>query len=157
MHANRFDTITKDWISLPRRRLLTGVAGSALGALAVTLGLGEAEATHFTCRHVGKRCKRASQCCSGICKRHTCRAHDKGICKASQDACVTSPVGCGGDSAGNCTCVVTTGKASFCGLDGGTLSGCTRDEECVADKGEGAACIQCGEGRLCMARCPTPN
>jgi len=56
LDAQRFETITKDWISLPRRRLLTGVAVSALSALAVTLGLAEAEATHFTCRRVGKRC-----------------------------------------------------------------------------------------------------
>jgi len=62
-----------------------------------------------------------------------------GICNASQDTCVTSPVGCGGDSAGICHCFVTTGKASFCALDGGTPSGCTRDEECVTAKGEGAA------------------
>ena len=39
--------------SLPCRRLLTGVAGSALGSLAVTLGIARTEATHFTCLHVG--------------------------------------------------------------------------------------------------------
>src|SRR5215217_2353402 len=159
MDAHHFDAITKTWGSLPRRRLLTGLAGSALGALAATLGVTEIKATHVDCRHVGKRCKRARQCCSGICKHHKCRAHDKGICKAGQDACdQTSLETCGANGASACFCYVTTGRASFCGT-ATTGSSCTHDTDCVTDKGAGAACVSCaalGEN-VCVARCPAPD
>jgi hypothetical protein len=156
MDGESFDAVVqRASLVSSRRLLLTGVAGSALGALAVTLGFAGAGATHFPCRHVGNRCKRASQCCSGICKRHKCRAHDTDICKAGQDTCASGPISCGDDSA-ICFCLVTTGKASFCALNNATPSTCTRDEECVTAKGEGAACIVCGGVTNCISRCPAP-
>jgi hypothetical protein len=154
MDGESFDAVVQRVSVMASRR---GVLRAGLGALAMTLGVAEARATHFTCRHVGSRCKQASQCCSGICKRHKCRAHDTGTCKAGQDACVTGLEVCGAASGVICNCFVTTGKASFCGLNGATPSTCTRDEECVTAKGEGAACVACGDATFCVARCPAPD
>ena len=64
---------------------------------------------------------------------------------------------CGSGSGDICLCTVTTGKASFCGLNNATPSTCTRDEECVAAKGEGAACIVCADVTYCISRCPAPT
>jgi hypothetical protein len=154
MDQRRFDSLTRTIARTPSRRdVLRGLAalGIGLGTSRLPAPVG---ATHFTCRHVGKRCNGGSSCCSGICRRHRCRAHDTDRCKASQDSC-TSLVGCG-DGSAICLCHVTTGKAAFCALNG--LSGtCSRDEECVATKGEGAACIFCNGVGQCAARCPAPT
>jgi len=154
MDGQSFDAVVQRVAQMASRR---GVLRAGVGALALTLGFAEAEATHFGCRHVGERCKRASQCCSGICKHHKCRAHDKGICKAGQDSCGGGLVTCGAAPGVICTCMVTTGKASFCGLNDATASTCSRDEECVTAKGEGAACVVCGGATYCVPRCPAPD
>ena len=155
MDQHRLDALTRTITRTPSRRdLLRGLAalGIGLGTSRLPAPVG---ATHFTCRHVGKRCNSTAQCCSNICKRHKCRAHDTGICKAGQDTCATVPITCGGATPGSCFCVITTGKASFCAQAG--ISGtCSRDEECVATKGEGAACIVCGGVGQCAARCLDP-
>ena len=60
MDANHFDALTRSLFTTAssRRRLLTGVASSSLGALAMAIGFSEVKATHFDCRHVGIACKR---------------------------------------------------------------------------------------------------
>ena len=160
MDAQWFHAITKAWGSLPRRRLLTGVAGSALGSLAVTLGIAGTEATHFTCLHVGQRCKDKSQCCSSRCKRGRCRAHNVGRCTTAKDACVTGTTGCGG---GSCLCYPTTGGANFCSSGVGLCMACTTDAECAtALDTPGSACIDTNHGNCscgpittaCFSPCP---
>jgi hypothetical protein len=146
MDTDRFDALTRSLSAAgsSRRRLLIGVAGSALSALAVTLGFAEAEATHFTCLHVGHRCKDKSQCCSSRCKRGRCRAHNVGRCTAAKDACLTVAAGCGG---GNCYCYRTTGGANFCSSGGGQCMDCTTDAECAeALNTPGAACLDNNHG-----------
>src|ERR687897_1669606 len=66
MDANRFDALTRGLTGAApsRRRLLTGVGGGGLGALATMFGLGETGATHSDCRHVGAHCNRNGQGCS---------------------------------------------------------------------------------------------
>jgi len=160
VEAIRFDAITKAWGSRPRRRLLGGLAGSALGALATALGAAETEATHFICRHVGQRCKSKSECCSSRCKHGRCRAHHVGRCTAAKDACVTGIAGCGG---GSCYCERTTGGASFCSMAGGLCMACTTDAQCaVALNTPGSACIDINHGgctcapftTACLPPCP---
>ena len=96
------------------------------------------------CRMFGDRCKSASQCCSGICKRRNgkkkCRAHHRGGCAATSDSC-QEPVTC--KTSGNC--LRTTGNASFCGEPGGTCGGCAKDIDCKPTHGPGAACVVCAE------------
>ena len=146
MDTDRFDALTRSLFGAAssRRRLLTSVAGIAVGSLAVTLGFAEAEATDVTCLHVGKRCKSKSQCCSSRCKNGRCRAHNVGRCTTAKDACVTGTVGCGG---GSCLCYPTTGGANFCSSGGGLCMACTTDSECAdALNAPGAACVVSNHG-----------
>jgi hypothetical protein len=157
MDKNHVVALTRTVSGAPSRRdAVRGLAALGIG-LAMTRPPAPVEATHFICRHAGKRCNGGAQCCSGICKRHKCRAHDRGRCKAGQDGCITTAVVCGAGSFGICNCLVTTGKASFCALNDATATTCTRDEECVASKGEGAACVVCGDATFCAPRCPEPT
>ena len=61
MDGQRFDAITKVWSRVPRRRVLAGLAGSALGAVATALGRTPAEAR--TCRTRQQRCSSKNECC----------------------------------------------------------------------------------------------
>jgi hypothetical protein len=146
MNEDRFDALTRSLTKATssRRVLLTGVGGSALGARAVTFGFAEAGANHFTCLHVGKRCKNKSECCSSRCKHGRCRAHNVGRCTNAKDACVTGTFGCGG---GNCLCYPTTGGANFCSSGLGLCMACTTDAECAeALNNPGAACLDVNHG-----------
>ena len=162
MDPVRFDTLVKSLATAAssRRQLLTGVAGSALGALVVTLGFGEAAASHFGCLDVGQRCTDKSECCSGRCKRRRCRAHHVGRCTVAKDTCLTGIPGCG---SGRCDCHLTTGGAYFCSSGEGACMTCTTDAECADALGTpGAACIDVNHGdcscssvtTYCAAPCP---
>jgi hypothetical protein len=160
MDVDRFDALTRSLVGATpsRRRLLTAVAGSGLGALATALGFAEADATHFGCRHVGSGCRRSRQCCSSRCQNKQCQAHDAGICTAADDACGPNSKKCGQLSTGErlCECFVTTGGASFCGGYGRTVD-CTKDKQCEAEFGSGAACVACGDETFCVGRCDSPD
>ena len=99
MEAHCFDAITKTWASLPRRRLLGGLAGSALAGLAATLGVAPAEAR--TCRKRQASCTKGRQCCG---RKHgvVCQPLSTGGTCASGRRC------CGREGAsclnGNCDC-----------------------------------------------------
>lgn len=58
MAGGQLDTLTRSLTggASSRRRLVMGVAGSALAAVATALGFAEAGATHYGCLHVGKPC-----------------------------------------------------------------------------------------------------
>jgi hypothetical protein len=138
MDADRFDALTRSLASaaLSRRRLLTGMAGSAVGAVAATLGFADASASHYACVHIGKRCGNSDQCCSGVCKRKRCRVHDKGGCSLSDNFCAG---GKDNRCKPGCICNNTTGNAPHCGGSAFCPAvECQRDADC----GEpGAACI----------------
>ena len=75
MDSKRFDRLVRGFgQARSRRQALGALAGVALGA---RLGLGAGEgagATHAGCRHDGKDCARAGQCCSGRCAANgTCQ------------------------------------------------------------------------------------
>jgi|SRR5918998_4567956 hypothetical protein len=163
MDASRFDALTRSLsgTASSRRQLLRGVASSALGAVATTLGVTKTGAALVTCVPVGKPCRRRGQCCSGRCRgpqgEKTCRAHNVGTCTATQNFCTSATDLCGG---GQCGCTRTTGGASFCSK-GGTSVSCTKDAQCVAALDTpGAACVvfagsDCTpEGNRCALPCP---
>ena len=168
--------------AITRRAVMRGMAG-ALGAAGLShAGLTSLQAkkgkrrkqpspvNRFGCRNVGVACSSANQCCSGICeggrgkdkngkkRRRTCRAHDTGGCKVSQDSCSTST---------NFTCTTVTGEAGFCHLTTGNApycafdgidSECTRDEDCIDLCGPQAACSVCAEPGLAAFRfCAGPS
>jgi hypothetical protein len=107
----------------------------------------------FQCVDVGNACRgNSANCCSGICEDNApqpgkpdtsvCVAHNVGECQAGQDSCTVVDGTCGTDG----VCLQTTGKASFCASAGkadAACSDCTRDPECEALFGDGAACVVC--------------
>ena len=104
----------------------------------------------FGCLDVGKRCRKAKHCCSGICAgpegKERCKAHDVSGCPVAEvgiclnGSCTTS----NGDAG---FCMPTTGNAGYCGADSSPCVACDKDADCRARCGSGAACITCG---LCV-------
>ncbi len=168
MDSRRFDHLTRMLVteSPTRRGALRLLAGGAVGAVLGVLQPAGTDAVHFGCRHVGRRCDRARQCCSGLCQgprgNKTCRAHDEGTCLLVQDACGPEGDhgnGCGTgvrEELGSCHCLITTGGASYC-ADGRYCAPCQRDKECARAYGvPGAACVacpNCPDGTMCALPC----
>lgn len=145
MDAFRFDRWTRALGLIGSRRQTT--LGLLLGAI-VAAGRGGKVAAGPGCKNVGKKCKRAKTCCSGVCKgkkgKKKCRSHDAGGCKAGaeeafcggvDDECTTSS-----GASGNCN--TTTGQAGYCSANGVCFN-CTRDADCRAICGPKAACVAC--------------
>lgn len=153
MDADRLDHLART-IAVPasRRAALKGLAGSALAALAVALGFTEADATHYTCIHVSRPCRRDGQCCSSRCRgpkgNETCRAHHEGSCTAAKNYCLTISALCGGNT---CVCYRTTGGANYCAYNVvATCMTCTTDAQCASALGvPGSACIDYSHGTYC--------
>lgn len=103
----------------------------------------------FGCVNAGAFCRRASQCCSGICSgkkgKKRCRGHDASSCQLHQDICFDETATCTTTAGLPGECLVTTGRASFCGAIG-FCTDCSRDADCVPLYGPGAACIVCVPG-----------
>jgi hypothetical protein len=165
MEASHFDALTRSLADARSRRAAVG------GLLAGTLGLlrfAEAAAKQksknrknrlqrnaFGCVNVGGKCRaKDSNCCSGICQgkkpkkgerdKSKCIAHNTGACSFGQDSCGGGVFPCGLPG-GNC--LVTTGNASFCGVQAkGACLDCKKDADCVAlGYGQGAACCVCND------------
>jgi hypothetical protein len=113
--ADRFDAFTRSQTAVApsRRRLLTGVAGASLAALATALGFAPVGATSVACLNGGKHCTEGGECCSDACKRKRCRAHNVGRCTAARNICATGLESkCNG---GSCSCFGTTGGLTSAG------------------------------------------
>jgi hypothetical protein len=108
------------------------------------------------CVDVGRRCKNASQCSSGICsgkkRKRKCRAHDQSTCQNGQDFCLGVEVACTATTGRPGECATTTGAASYCAVSS-SCAVCVRDADCEPTHGVGAACT------LCASECAgsTPN
>lgn len=148
MEPIRFDTWTRAFANLSTRRLT--LHALLLGATANVWGVGDASAGPG-CKDVGKKCRKAKDCCSGVCKgkkgKKRCKAHDTGGCTPGGNT-----VGCGGTDVACTTsngvpgqCVTTTGNAGYCGT-GGDCFPCAKDADCRPVCGPGAACIKCEVG-----------
>jgi hypothetical protein len=150
------DDLHFDWLTklvardvTSRRSTFRVLAGTLLGGTFARFGAGTAAAA---CRSVGARCRRASNCCSGVCRgpdgKQTCRAHDVGACRPELDFCLTDA-----ECSEGCICLTTTGRALFCARPGGICAVCERDRDCL-ELGfpTGSACIRLGVGR-CANSC----
>ena len=99
MEAHRFDAITKTWGSLPRRRLLGGLAGSALAGLAATLGVAPAKAR--TCRKRQTTCTKGRQCCGHKRGKTACKPLAEVPCLNGKRCCGLAGAQCPN---GGCDC-----------------------------------------------------
>ena len=176
MEGTRFDLLARTMAGRTRRRFLTGLAGT-LGLAVVVESDAEAgkrnkhsklKRNAYGCVDVGKPCRgNSANCCSGVCNgkkpkkgkkdRSRCVAHNTGACQEGFDACKGVDVTCGTGG----LCLETTGKASFCGdPDTDVCAACSRDADCEAMLGPGAACIFCAalcpetQGRICLLPAP---
>ena len=124
MNQDRFDDLTRTLASTTSRRtVLKTLAGSAAGGLLAFLGLGEAAADD-TCKPLGKKCNKSSQCCSGGCVNNVCTCIPDNVAACAGRECGTATNNCGQTvSCGTClddqpcddgVCVTTQMAAMTC-------------------------------------------
>jgi hypothetical protein len=167
--GSAFDAAVRQLAQRLSRRRLWGVAtavalGAAIGRLPATDARNrnqkrskakKLQRNSFGCVDVGKACRgNSANCCSGICQgkkpkkgekdTSRCVAHNVADCQAGQDNCAADgPTDC---ADGSGFCFQTTGKASFCAAAfSGACRACTKDIDCEAEFGAGAACAVCAE------------
>ena len=99
--------------------LTAGLGGTLAGLLGRITVSDQPAAAAEGCATVGKRCRRAIQCCSGLCTgkhgKKKCRGHGAGTCTPDQDICTDSTPDldkCNNNL--NCICSRTTAGTSFC-------------------------------------------
>lgn len=90
MNQERFDELAQAFAtnSISRRQVLKTLAASLLLGMLPAFGSGHAEAQ--VCTEVGSRCRRNSECCSGICgrKRRRCKCKNSGqSCSEPRNCC----------------------------------------------------------------------
>jgi hypothetical protein len=148
MDATHFDRLTRVLAHAGSRRQT--LLALLLGGVLVTPVIDDAAAGPG-CKNVGKKCKKAKDCCSGVCKgkkgRKRCKAHDTGGCQAGQiqGTCGGTDVACTTSAGQPGLCNTTTGDAGYCGT-GGDCFPCTKDADCREVCGSGAACVLCEGG-----------
>lgn len=154
-----FDSLIRSFAATRRFAVRVGLGGTVAGIV----GLSAREEVAARCRDSGRRCRRGTLCCSGVCRgrrRKRCRpAFSQGICTREEDACTeASAVECG-TAPGACHCLVLPGGASFCADRFRFCAPCTSDAQCETEVGAGARCIACAicpVGTSCVAPCPGP-
>ena len=170
MDAGRFDAVICSLgAASSRRSVLAGIAAAFVVA-------GEAGAKKkpkpvrnaFGCVDGGGLCfGKDGLCCSGRCQgkqpkkgkrdKRRCVTHDASTCQAGDDACNVAIVACTttqGNPSGEC--LKTTGNAPFCTAAQISCRQCTKDDDCVAKCGAGAACVQCNGASIgCFADADT--
>jgi hypothetical protein len=183
MNGSRFDDTLR---MLTRRRSLEAGTVAVLTGLIAAPGGARKKRKHkdrkpkakpnaFGCFEVGDPCRRASDCCSSICKgkkgKRTCRAHDEGTCpQGVPDGCTSLDPRvriCNGTEA--CDCYRTTAGSNAClepTRPGSVCADCHTDADCLAlGLPVGSACVPVTEGdcegscvgaTACLAPCSVP-
>lgn len=182
---NRFERMMRVLTAIPSRRdVLRGLTGMGLGLTAARLPAGadarkkrkgtkkKPRPNRFGCFGVGDRCKRADQCCSGICDgkkgKRRCRAHDTGTCKqGGPEICsIDPPPALTCNNGAECRCFRTTAGSIACAKFINrelNCADCARDADCAAlGFPPGTVCAplsvgicagQCEGGRACLFPC----
>lgn len=159
MEHDRFDQLARSLSRKRSRRALAGLLG--LGTLGLAGGARvevtsarkkknkkKVKKNELGCVDVGKFCKNAGQCCSGICQgkkdNKKCKAHGESTCVSGQveSFCGGTNVTCQTPNGNEGQCDTTTGNAGYCVADGDCFA-CRKDADCVTQCGADAACIQC--------------
>lgn len=97
MDHQRFDALIRNLgeESRSRRSALVLAVGAALRGLDAGAGSAAPNAEPASCTKVDKPCRRANQCCSGICRgprdKKTGRGHGAGTCKAGGRLPIAEP------------------------------------------------------------------
>src|SRR3712207_109816 len=87
MDQNRFDDLTRALATTTTRRgFLKTLAGGAAGGLLAFLGVGEAAADD-TCKPIGKKCRKTSQCCGVANATVTCNGTCGFTCNTGFELC----------------------------------------------------------------------
>lgn len=182
MDGNRFDALARQLTDRSSRRdtlrALVGVGiglrGGRLSGTAEAKKKGKRKGKHkrtnkkakpnaFGCLSVGKACKSAEQCCSGICQgkkgekqclNHgagTCNQEAQGFCEAANPELTTC------NNSSFCLCFRTTAGSNFCEDanpgSGSDCADCKKDADCAAlGFPPGSACVPVSEGR-CAGQC----
>jgi hypothetical protein len=172
----RFAAVTRSLTELPSRRdVLRGLAGIGLGMTRLPLLASATKRTQseaapkpnkYGCLEIGDPCKRAGQCCSGICKRKNgkkkCRAHGTGTCDQQKPGVCTATFldpeifDCNFRS-GKCSCYATTAGSKYCAALGTSsrCADCKKDTDCEKlGYPPGSACVPFAKGR-CAGFCET--
>jgi hypothetical protein len=121
----------------------------------------------FDCAAIGQPCLGDNTlCCSGVCEgaapvkgkpdTRVCAAHNAAVCTPESNMCTQgTSVFCNPNHPLS-VCVLTTGDAGFCAdltANGrGLCRICTKDTDCQAEFGAGAACVVLGSA--CSTVCP---
>jgi hypothetical protein len=117
----------------------------------------------YGCLSIGAACKRAAQCCSGICEgkqgKRACRAHDAGTCsQAAPGVCALGNPTlalCNGKT--NCYCLRTTAGSNVC-FGGYNCEDCRKDADCLAlGYPQGTACAPFTGNLGCAGACEETN
>jgi hypothetical protein len=181
MDQSRFDALTRVLSDVfSRRRVLRGVAAAGLGLAAArrhefahankkrVSSPKKQKPNAFGCLSVGDACRRAGQCCSGLCQgkkgRRKCRAHDTGNCLAGEHPgeCLGANVACITSLGKQGVCATTTGNAAYCTSSFIECFNCKTDADCQAVDGGAlgprAACIRCADcGEINGTACAAPD
>ena len=166
MDAGQFDAVVRALQSASSRRsVLAGIAALAPPgvASAKTRRKPRPVRNAFGCVDVGGFCfGRDAFCCSGRCTgnkpkqgkkdKRRCAAHDASTCQIGDDACGPVIVPCVTTKGSNLGgCFTTTGNAPYCTAAVVSCRSFTKDADCVAKCGAGAACLKCEQG-ACFAQ-----
>ena len=119
MQATRFDAITKAWVSVPRRQVLTGLATGALGTLLGYEGR-DASAIVIVCERT-RDCPAGKKCVHKVC---VSKCSDPFTCRnPTQAGCMNPACFCGKKPGGGGICA----ESAPCGA---TLPSCTKQSDC---------------------------
>jgi hypothetical protein len=173
MDQHRLTVVKRTLTKAPSRRdVLRGLAAIGIALGTARLPVPVVAENPYGCQKVGERCKRADQCCSGICtgkrRKKKCQAHGTGTCDQQAggmcDGVDPNLVHCSNST--TCLCVRTTAGSSFCGDISIEVSGCAdcqSDADCerqgfppgsaCAPFVNGACAGTCPSGMVCMGPC----
>jgi len=146
MDGSRFDTLSRELAArLTRRRAVAGMLGLGVGAF---VGADGAEAAR-TCRLLGNKCIRSSQCCSGFCdQRRTTPRSQRNRCSCEVVGTEENCLACGDTCASGETCCGGIGCVEL-----GTVDNCTACGDVCPAGGAGPRAMMCNGADGCEAVC----
>ena len=151
MDGTRFDTLARELVTrVTRRRVIAGILGLSASAF---VGADGAEATR-TCRLLGHKCVKGSQCCSGFCdQRRTTPRSRRNRCSCEVVGTEENCLACGDTCAAGESCCGGIGCVEL-----GSLDNCQACGDVCPEGGIGPRAMMCNGANGCQAVCDAvPN